>query len=853
MFNSESRAFNTASDCSLNQEMSQKPFREDSLSDRSSSVSYDRNVHKHSFYAVQKSNWIPPPPSYDEVCKSMDRKKTASTHSFDIHSETLDILPQSIRTGPDHSRMTVNFRNPFAFRTSDGSSIYSDTENVLLLLRQLREAFEILNVLHKRRERLRLHWEDREYRWKKLSGRMQQNPSKSELEKGKRWEEKAKRAKQELEYVTRKIYSIVEQIEALHAPIFSASLCEILRIYMTISDVMNDAMKSLRPFLRGEEHFTFKKSQTCSSGIDEKSSVVNRTQELVLSRDSSTVDLVDESKTEASLYRSVSPIVSPRGLEFETSTRNEGQSSFAGKDKEIKLNNVPEEVLSQIFKYLSIQERALVAQVCKAFYSACNRGELWRNVVLQSRFPSDTEPGSKLSTGTLLESFFRLHGKHVRHVEYFQACSRFAGNVPLQLIAQYCINLEELILNDAPPGSVTDELLIDIFCRAGSCLRNLELNYCSLVTDASLKSLAAFCPKLERFILRSDCSFGMTKDRSTSVTSSGIQAIVAHCEQLKEIRVPLALCERILSLLTQRTPYLTTVHVEDPPTFRKKRSHRDSLANSSKDSTSDPDSDYLAPCNETWHKLLEKFPNIHFTLNIEVDLSEPVTVNSPHLERRRLQSTWTCEDFVETFGNKTTAITDLFIYFVCVRNRVDFRGLGKLLSSMANGFPRLRELRVENLESFPFNGCSESSLNMINEGLVGIITNCKLLSQVSLVNFPFASHVLFYLLKLRGFQLTHLSLGLRDVYEHTGTLALKCTAEESKIPSILLAIGQYAPFIKQLCIADSEHLSRVILKNIMAKLKSLEKLIISNCRRVKQEDIDEISKRYFWVTVSYVS
>jgi hypothetical protein len=66
----------------------------------------------------------------------------------------------------------------------------------------------------------------------------------------------------------------------------------------------------------------------------------------------------------------------------------------------------------------------------------------------------------------------------------------------------------ELILNDAPPGSVTDELLIDIFCRAGSCLRNLELNYCSLVTDASLKSLAAFCPKLERFILRSDCSFG---------------------------------------------------------------------------------------------------------------------------------------------------------------------------------------------------------------------------------------------------------------------------------------------------------------------------------------------------------
>ncbi|GJQ09236.1 hypothetical protein GpartN1_g1027.t1 [Galdieria partita] len=823
----------------------------DSLSDGDLNVSC--NNYGLETNVKQANPWLPLPPSYEEVVMVKDTKEKSSKLSFESDSQSEPTSKYSIHNETKHSAVALAARKRSEILSQHRNfSLSSDSEKILLLLRQLREAFEVLNISHKKREKLRLHWEDREHRWKKLSSRMQQNSSKSELEKGKRWEEKARRAKMELEIATRRIYTIVNQIETLHVPVFTGALCEILRIYMTISDAMNDAMKSLRVFLQ-EEEFTLKRSETHSYNIHERTSIVNRTQELLLSRHSSTMDLADESKTEISFYRSVSPIVSPRGLEFESFSRNEGYVSVADKEKEITLNNIPEEILAQIFKHLSIQERAVVAQVCKAFYGACNRGDLWRKVVLQSRFPSDLEPGSKLSTATLLESFFRLHGKHIHRIEYFQACSRFAGSVPLQLIAQHCINLEELILNDAPPGSVTNELLLDIFCRAGSCLREVELNYCSLVANASLKSLAAFCPKLEKFVFRIDYSNAKSQEISTNLTSLGIQAILAHCEQLKEISVPLLLCERNLCLITERCHYLTSVHVEDPPPFRHKGNRTTSLANVvSSEHMPDTDDEYVAPCSETWHKLLEKFPRLHFALSIEIDLSETVSASSPQPTGRRVRTGWSCDEFVETFGNKITAVTHLLINFVCVRENVTFGGLGKLFSCIANGFSRLEELRVENLESLPMNGCSESSLSVINEGLVGLVTNCKFLSQVSLVNFPFASHVLFYLFKLRGMQLTTLSLGLRDVYEHTGSLVSKCSVEESKIPSILLAIGQFAPFLKQLCITDSEHLSRVILKNIMAKLKSLEKLIISNCRRVKQDDIDEISKRYFWVNISFV-
>ncbi|GJD12965.1 hypothetical protein Gasu2_70220 [Galdieria sulphuraria] len=849
LFNSESEASNT--NCSFNQRSSVKLVKNDSLSDTLSegdlNVSCDKYTHGLETKAKHKNFWLSFLPSYEEAVMVRNTKENSPKLSSENDSEWEAVSQQSIHNEAEHSAVAVAFRNPSKILISHGSSsLYSNTEKILLLLRQLREAFEILNASHKKRERLRLHWEDREHRWKKLSSRMQQNSSKVELERGKRWEEKARRAKRDLEHATRRIYSIVNRIEILHVPVFTGALCEILRIYMTISDAMNNGMKSLRLFLQ-EEDFTLKRSETRSNGIHERSSVVNRTHELLLSRHSSTMDFADEAKTETSFYRSVSPIVSPRGLEFESS-KTEGYFPVSDREKEITLNNIPEEILAQIFKYLSIQERAVVAQVCKSFYGACNRGELWRKVILQSRFPSDSEPGSKLSTATLLEPFFRLHGTHIRRIEYFQACSRFAGSVPLQLIAQHCINLEELILNDAPPGSVTNELLLDIFCRAGSCLRDVELNYCNLVANASLKSLAAFCPKLERFVVRSDCLSGRSREMSTNMTSSGIHSILAHCEQLKEISVPLLLCERNLSLITERCHFLTNIHIEDPPPFR----HSISANAVASEHISDTDDEYVAPRSETWHKLLEKFPNLLFTLSIEIDLSEPVSVNSPQREGIRARTGWSFEDFVETFGNRATAVTHLFIYFVCVREGITFGGIGKLFSCVANGFPRLEELRVENLDSFPMNGCSGSSLSSIDEGFVGLITNCRFLSQVSLVNFPFASHVLLYLLKLRGMQLTTLSLGLRDLYEHTGSLASKCTVEESKIPSILLAIGQFAPFLKQLCITDSEHLSRVILKNVMAKLKSLEKLIISNCRRIKQDDIDEISKRYFWVTISYV-
>eukprot|EP00871_Galdieria_phlegrea_P005630 jgi/Galph1/6068/GphlegSOOS_G4671.1 len=710
------------------------------------------------------------PPSYEEAIKNSVEADLSSNTSVSSSFEKLYIQNHSQTEIDDNFSELETFPKLFSSLPFDEFSVKntkssllvcSRTERILIFLRQLRQVFYHLKVLHKKRENSRLRWEDREYRWKKFSVRLQNKVSQNELNRGKRWEEKARKAKEELEYATKKIYSIVEKIENSYATVFVFALSEIFGIYLNMSGALENVFSELQETLKKRIDIPTTMMTNFVEEYD-KVATVDRTQELVLSRHSSAPEIADDSKTDASFYRSVSPIVSPRGLEFDASS---------GHKRAPNLSSLPEEILAKIFKHLTISQKAAVSQVCKTFHSACCRGELWRTVTLQSRFPSDLEPGAKLATATLLESFFRLHGADIYRIEYFYACSRFAGKVPLQLVARYCMNLEELILNDTPPGSVNDELLQDIFSKAGSHLRAVELNYCTAVTDSSLKSLAAFCENLERFILRREPMLTDCKEPASDVTIRGLQAIVAHCERLKEICAPTLLCESILSFVAQRASSLISITVEDPPIYNCQISgiETERLSNQPGNSLRKDSTIYKGPSKETWNNLREKLPYLRFTLSLEIDLSGNVHVMDSRLDRNRKQSSsWSCEHFVEVFGDKSTAISELQIYFAGSIEHATFRNLGKLFLCIGSAFHKLESLKLENVDVDLSDGVPDSTLEEIDEGLLEIITNCPSLKQVSFVNFPMSSYVLFYLFKVRGVQLTSLSLGLRDIQERIG-------------------------------------------------------------------------------------
>lgn len=134
------------------------------------------------------------------------------------------------------------------------------------------------------------------------------------------------------------------------------------------------------------------------------------------------------------------------------------------------MEELPIEVLVEIFKWLSIEERIQqLAPVCKLFYQAVHEPKFWQIVDTNSEFT--------------LSSFHSVfgHAKHITHLGFRYSQRQLACNNRIENALEGCVNLVHLDL------AYNKSIFTLYFVQSMPFLRYLDITSCQNVKENSLK------------------------------------------------------------------------------------------------------------------------------------------------------------------------------------------------------------------------------------------------------------------------------------------------------------------------------------------------------------------------------
>ncbi|XP_048579961.1 F-box/LRR-repeat protein 15-like isoform X2 [Nematostella vectensis] len=216
------------------------------------------------------------------------------------------------------------------------------------------------------------------------------------------------------------------------------------------------------------------------------------------------------------------------------------------------INNLPEDLLLNIFSYLTTPELCLASGVCCKWQYLCWDPVLWTSIKILNHQNSDinrvlrntlTKLGSNTQGYCLTVRSIKLNGSELVSDKGLGCISRFCIDLEhLELIGCCCVTskgIQEVLMNCS---SLRHLNVAGCSCLNSICppsfngfsitengqflkLRHLDLSDCVAFDDMGLRTVGLSCGLLENLYLR----------RCTQVTDVGIRHIANNCRQLKEL------------------------------------------------------------------------------------------------------------------------------------------------------------------------------------------------------------------------------------------------------------------------------------------------------------------------------
>ncbi|EDO45889.1 predicted protein, partial [Nematostella vectensis] len=216
------------------------------------------------------------------------------------------------------------------------------------------------------------------------------------------------------------------------------------------------------------------------------------------------------------------------------------------------INNLPEDLLLNIFSYLTTPELCLASGVCCKWQYLCWDPVLWTSIKILNHQNSDinrvlrntlTKLGSSTQGYCLTVRSIKLNGSELVSDKGLGCISRFCIDLEhLELIGCCCVTskgIQEVLMNCS---SLRHLNVAGCSCLNSICppsfngfsitengqflkLRHLDLSDCVAFDDMGLRTVGLSCGLLENLYLR----------RCTQVTDVGIRHIANNCRQLKEL------------------------------------------------------------------------------------------------------------------------------------------------------------------------------------------------------------------------------------------------------------------------------------------------------------------------------
>ena len=189
-------------------------------------------------------------------------------------------------------------------------------------------------------------------------------------------------------------------------------------------------------------------------------------------------------------------------------------SPTGGTDEPVSPPIIPD-CLERVFNYLHPTDKGRAARVCRLWRDTCYRRSVWKGVVAEVHL-------SRVSEGV-------LHSIHTRGIQKVRVKEHKCN---LELVTRVFRTLRSLDVGGCHYTS--DETIQKAFASEVSAVTELDLSFCTSVTDIGLSSALVKCPDLESLRLR-----GCTAVRLTGASKMALRGCsklhtlsLAGCKQL---------------------------------------------------------------------------------------------------------------------------------------------------------------------------------------------------------------------------------------------------------------------------------------------------------------------------------
>ena len=175
--------------------------------------------------------------------------------------------------------------------------------------------------------------------------------------------------------------------------------------------------------------------------------------------------------------------------------------------------DLPSELKMEILSYLDPRKIVQCSRVSKSWYQTCFDGQLWANMDATSfyhKIPADALVNIIISAGPFVRDL-NLRG-----------CVQLRERWHVRGFTDACRNLENFSLE----GCKIDRTSIHNFLYQNSRLVHLNLFGVALACNASMKVIAANCPKLEH----------LNVSWCPNVNTRGLKKVIDGCPNLKDLR-----------------------------------------------------------------------------------------------------------------------------------------------------------------------------------------------------------------------------------------------------------------------------------------------------------------------------
>ena len=177
--------------------------------------------------------------------------------------------------------------------------------------------------------------------------------------------------------------------------------------------------------------------------------------------------------------------------------------------------DMPRELKTEIFRYLTPQEIVRCSTVSKGWHEMCYDGQLWTKV--------DTAEYYQKIPSNVLVKLITCGGPFVRDLN-LRGCVRLRDHWTSdgERISDLCRN----VVNFSLEGCRIDRTSLHYFLLRNPRLEYINFSGLSSVTNSAMKIIAQSCPQLETLNI-SWCS---------QVDTTGLRRVVEGCERLKDLR-----------------------------------------------------------------------------------------------------------------------------------------------------------------------------------------------------------------------------------------------------------------------------------------------------------------------------